>query len=271
MNDKKILIEKIREFNIDQTSKKRRDDFLSSNYGKIFSKRDIENNGGWASIFELATGNKAFRWRNKIETINLFEEYSKKQDELKIFDRPLLATELGQIGSTFKRRFPGGSKKWYIEYNKWLNRKTRHEVPDAIFNGKAAEYLFVSALLFRKYNAQLITVDDGMDILAFKNGRFYFFQIKHGEYNVDIKITKTSYDKNQMSNVFYIFILSNNKNKDFIIIPVFKFDELISKNGQNIMCKILRKNEKIYINNISDKNEITRYLNDNGWSLLSRS
>ena len=46
------------------------------------------------------------------------------------------------------------------------------------FFGKAGEYAVMSELLFQEYNANNMTVDEGIDIIASKNNNFYFVQVK---------------------------------------------------------------------------------------------
>ena len=46
------------------------------------------------------------------------------------------------------------------------------------FTGKAGECAVMSELLFRKYNTNLMMVDDGIDIVASRNNVFYYIQVK---------------------------------------------------------------------------------------------
>lgn len=50
-------------------------------------------------------------------------------------------------------------------------------IPHA-FTGKAGECAVISELLFRRYNANLMMVDDGIDIVASRNNVFYYIQVK---------------------------------------------------------------------------------------------
>ena len=55
------------------------------------------------------------------------------------------------------------------------------QAPDGVsttYTGTGGEYLIMSELLFQGYNVNKMTVDDGEDIIATKNDKFYFLQIK---------------------------------------------------------------------------------------------
>ena len=49
--------------------------------------------------------------------------------------------------------------------------------------GKAGEYRVVSELIFRGYNANIISVDDGIDIVATKNDKLFNIQVKTSNEN----------------------------------------------------------------------------------------
>ena len=51
------------------------------------------------------------------------------------------------------------------------------------FTGKAGEHLVCSRLLFRGFNASIMSVDVGLDIVATKNGRMYGIQVKTSNLN----------------------------------------------------------------------------------------
>lgn len=49
---------------------------------------------------------------------------------------------------------------------------------DKIFCGKGGEFAVVSELLFRGYNASIMSADEGVDITASKGDKFFFIQVK---------------------------------------------------------------------------------------------
>ena len=85
--------------------------------------------------------------------------------------------------------------------------------------GKAGEHLVTSELLFRGFNATIMSVDEGMDIVATKENRLYNIQVKtsnenkYNSYIFDIRIT--SFEKHNQNNSFYIFVLRSNSQRTF--------------------------------------------------------
>jgi hypothetical protein len=279
MQNVKLLLDKIREWDTTFEGKKTRDIFLKSEHGKYFNrKNDIDQNGGWTKLYPLATGKKPPKLGNYAGNLEeMFSEYSRLQQITGILNRPLNRIDINKShpkfsGTMFKNKFKGGLRSFHIEHMKWLDG-LRELVSPNIFVGKAAEYLAVAELLFRGYTAQLISVDEGLDVIAYKNLRFYLFQIKHGQYNKilkleQIKITKSAFENNLHANVYYMFILSNNTKRDFLIVPAFVLEKLIKKTTRKIPCIIFHKNKDVYINDISSGNKVTRYLNNSGWKIL---
>lgn len=91
----------------------------------------------------------------------------------------------------------------------------------ASYTGKAGEYLVCSELLFRNFNASIMGVDVGVDIAAVKENRFYGIQVKTAHKNdvgtYPFYIRKVSFDRHNLDNVFYVFVMKKDKKADFII------------------------------------------------------
>ena len=91
------------------------------------------------------------------------------------------------------------------------------------FLGKAGEYAVMSELLFWEYNASVMAVDDGVDIVASKGSSFFHIQVKtatcqdNGKYL--FTINQASYKRYDAANVFYVFVLRQNQGNEYIIIP----------------------------------------------------
>lgn len=91
------------------------------------------------------------------------------------------------------------------------------------FVGKGGEHAVMSELLFWGYNASIMTVDDGIDIVASKNNRFFHIQVKtstvqaNGKFN--FAISRTSFKRYNSANVFYVLVLRRDARNEFIIIP----------------------------------------------------
>jgi len=101
------------------------------------------------------------------------------------------------------------------------NKDDEENLPKNRFWGEAAELHVLAELLYRKFQAANIPVDVGLDILAIKNNKTYYFQVKHKDLsnNQAIKITKSSFEKTGSGEVYYIFVLLTDKKRDFLIIP----------------------------------------------------
>lgn len=89
------------------------------------------------------------------------------------------------------------------------------------FWGEAAELHAMAELLYHGFQAANIPVDEGLDILAAKRNKTYYFQVKHKDLSDSqaIKITKSSFEKTGGGEVYYIFVLLSDKKRDFLIIP----------------------------------------------------
>ena len=103
--------------------------------------------------------------------------------------------------------------------------------PGKAFLGKAGEYAVMSELLFWEFNASIMTVDDGIDIVASKNNKFFYIQVKaatrqdNGKYI--FTINKDSFKRYNTANVFYVFVLRENIQNDYIIIPSMQINYFI--------------------------------------------
>ena len=136
--------------------------------------------------------------------------------------------------SIYKSRFGGLTKARELtgmQKDKTKEYKTRsaegnfgegeETLPKNRFWGEAAELHVLAELLYRQFQAANIPVDVGLDILAFKNNKTYYFQVKHKDLsnNQAIKITKSSFKKTGGGEVYYIFVLLSDNSRDFLIIP----------------------------------------------------
>lgn len=105
--------------------------------------------------------------------------------------------------------------------------------PKAGFTGKGGEYAVMSELLFWGFNASIMTVDDGIDIVASNDdGKFFHIQVKtatrqdSGKYS--FAISQASFRRYHGSNVFYVFVLRENMKNKYIIIPSTHIQFLIN-------------------------------------------
>jgi len=282
-----------------------RDD-LYENTSVPISQRDIEGSFGSFAKAMVAADLKPAKW-SKISNETLFRHYGEAYKKLGHY--PLGhpgQEELSNLtpisGHTYRKRF-GGLKNFLFEYKSWLveNKITRQksvsskatitshiaEVQQEIesfdnkqrYTGKAAENLVVAELLFRGFNAQILQVDEGIDIFAtniIKN-EIYLIQVKHTYYvkptkSRSISVTKSSFEKNKKSNVYYIIVLGRGKDRkrEFLVLPFHKVDELI----ENKSMTMNEESNKVTFNITHEgtdtafigNTDVSRYLD--AWDLL---
>ncbi len=142
-----------------------------------------------------------------------------------------------------------------------------------LFIGKAGEYLVAGELLFRGFNATILPVDIGMDIIAEKKNKIFSIQVKtsnnrSSRYNFNIRVS--SFEKNYSGYTFYIFVLRDNERQEFMIFPhrdVSKWikKKLIKKTSDRkyyLVPIVKREGQKYFLRNY----DITSYINN--WKLI---
>lgn len=140
--------------------------------------------------------------------------------------------------------------------------------------GKAGEYLVTSELLFRGYNASIMSVDEGIDIVAIKDGRLFNVQVKTSNENkfntyiFDIRIT--SFERFNSSNTFYILVLKG-KEINYLILPYLEIKKnidlkniLVINKDTKYRLNIKIRDNKLYLGN--KENESSYFLNK--WDLI---
>lgn len=144
------------------------------------------------------------------------------------------------------------------------------------FTGKAGEHYVTSELLFRGYNASIMSVDVGMDIIATKDNKLFSLQVKtsnlHSTNSFIFDMRKVALERNYAGNVFYIFVMIHEDNsKSSLILPSYKINELVDSNAikdiathdrWRVTLKI--RNGTIYIGTLD--NEINYYWDS--WDLI---
>jgi hypothetical protein len=168
------------------------------------------------------------------------------QSEFDAFSKKLqsaLAQNVKTKEPTFRKTKIGGRKKGCYGLASKLAKPQRIRLePDEIildstnYFGKAGEYAIHSEMLFRGFNASIMTVDEGVDIIASKNNRFFYLQVKtskdtNGTFVFSIK--KASFVANLNGGTFYILvarrIIQRRHLCDYVILPSSHLQHLISK------------------------------------------
>ena len=142
--------------------------------------------------------------------------------------------------------------------------------------GKAGEHAVLSELLFRGYNAALMSVDTGIDILATRENETFNIQVttrniskRHDAFHFNIRIA--SFERHSAGRTFYIFLLRENHELDFLILPLHEVEKVIEQDFVHVVGKgklyrltIRRRQNKIYLGR--KENEVSYYLNH--WEII---
>lgn len=99
---------------------------------------------------------------------------------------------------------------------------------NALYTGKAGEFAVMAELLFFGFNTSYMAVDDGIDLVAAKDNKYFHIQVKTAnisESNNQYRFTinQRSYDSKDASSTFYIFVLRSCNGpsyvNNYIILP----------------------------------------------------
>ena len=143
------------------------------------------------------------------------------------------------------------------------------------FTGKAGEHLVCSELLFRGFNASIMSVDVGMDIVAVKENQLFGIQVKTSNLNsfdtYVFGIRKVSFERHSNGNIYYIFVLHGEKKNNFLILPFHEVEKKVHEkailevgHGKRYRVNIKFRDEKVYLGTLN--NAMDYYLNN--WSLV---
>lgn len=143
------------------------------------------------------------------------------------------------------------------------------EPPSSNFIGSAGEHSVLGELLFRGYNAAIMTVDEGIDLVASKNGRYFHIQVKTASEcseTFNFSIRKHIFESNNQSSTFYVLLcrrfMSSHFHHDYVIFPssvVWTFINTGSiKDTNTISIRISIDNGKYMLNKTTD---ISKYIN----------
>ena len=100
------------------------------------------------------------------------------------------------------------------------------------FTGKAGEFAVMSELLFWGFNASAMTVDNGIDVVASKDNKYFHIQVKTsaeqdgGRFSFTIK--NSSFQTHHSSSMYYVFVLRRKLSNEYVIIPSSYLQVLIS-------------------------------------------
>lgn len=142
------------------------------------------------------------------------------------------------------------------------------------FTGSAGEYLVCSELLFRGFNASIMSVDTGIDIAATKDDKLYSVQVKTANLNkyktYVFDVRKVSFERHSGGNIYYIFVLRGKKT-NFILLPYHEVNRKVHEkailevgHGKRYRVNIKFRNNKVFLGSM--EHDISYYLNN--WDII---
>lgn len=146
---------------------------------------------------------------------------------------------------------------------------------ESSFIGKAGEHLVCSELLFRGFNASIMGVDTGLDIVATKDNQLFGIQVKTSNLNkfntYVFSVRKVSFERHSSHGVFYVFILHKSSKNEFLILPYNEMEKKVYEKAilevnknKYYRINIKFKNNKCYLGNIN--HDVCYYLNN--WDII---
>ncbi len=129
------------------------------------------------------------------------------------------------------------------------------------YTGKAGENAVISELLFYGFNASAMAVDDGIDVVASKDNKYFHIQVKTSNSTENstfgFTIKKSSFTAKDSFQTFYIFVIREKDEhryfNDYLILPSSQVRQLIEvgiiKDAQSLSVRIQRDSRGRYILN----------------------
>ncbi len=133
------------------------------------------------------------------------------------------------------------------------------------YTGKAGEFSVMSELLFFGFNASVMTVDDGVDIVASKDDSYFHIQVKTANISAQNKfvfrVKKSVFGSKDASSTFYVLVMRINEDArnicEHLVIPSNEIRRLIDqgviRDGESISISIEReRGNRFKLNGIED-------------------
>ncbi|NKB59036.1 MAG: hypothetical protein GKS00_22135 [Alphaproteobacteria bacterium] len=139
------------------------------------------------------------------------------------------------------------------------------------YTGKAGECAVISELLFYGFNASAMAVDDGIDVVASKDNKYFHIQVKtsNSTENAGFSFTikKSTFTAKDSFQTFYIFVIREKGEhryfNDYIILPSNQIRQYIEvgiiKDGQSLSIRVQKDSRGRYI--LNAKQDVTISVN----------
>lgn len=136
-----------------------------------------------------------------------------------------------------------------------------------LYMGSAGEMAVCSELLFREYNVSRMAVDDGIDIVAMKNNKTYYIQVKTVQIKSEsfsVQLKTKSYERYNANDCYYI-IVARAETTQFIVATADDIRRLIERGSakgekfislrfsQNMGCLFVGEENVNYMLNSFDR------------------
>ena len=130
------------------------------------------------------------------------------------------------------------------------------ESSDKNYIGSAGEMAVCSELLFREYNVSQMSVDDGVDVVAIKNGKTFYIQVKTPQVvsnRFSVTIRTNSFERYNSNDCYYIIVARAKENKYLLFtaddIKRMISNGVISKSERQISICFSQSDGHIFIKN----------------------
>lgn len=146
---------------------------------------------------------------------------------------------------------------------------------DSGYTGKGGEHLVCSELLFRGFNASIMSVDVGMDIVATKDNQLFSIQVKTANLNkfetYVFDVRKVSFERHSSGNIYYVFVLHGEKANNFLVVPFHEMEKKVHEkailevgHGKRYRVNIKFRDDTVYLGRKA--HDMAYYLNN--WDVI---
>lgn len=142
-----------------------------------------------------------------------------------------------------------------------------------LYFGKASEFAVASELIFRGYNASIMSVDEGVDITASKKNLFYFIQVKStwldDKKQLSVTLKPNRFQNATNASLYYVIVVryvsKGVLTNRYIIfsqedLQRYKFDRFIKETTSGLTIKIKEEAGQLWLYDDDKKHGIEYHL-----------